>query len=104
MMRETRVEQYLTELARGAGGDSYKLTPTTAGLPDRIVLLPGGRIIFVELKVKLLEEPRPVQKLWHRRAWDRYQVPVVLLHGTAECAAWRDAGFPTPYVCDCMSE
>lgn len=33
------------------GGEAYKWTsPGNDGVPDRIVMLPGGRLIFVELK------------------------------------------------------
>ena len=49
-MRERVVEQRLTSSVKSLGGWSVKLLPSVAGLPDRIVLLPGGRIEFVELK------------------------------------------------------
>lgn len=49
-MRERVVERRLTEQIKAVGGWSVKLLPSVAGLPDRIVLLPGGRIFFVELK------------------------------------------------------
>lgn len=49
-MRERRVEAALSAEAKRLGGWAVKLLPAVAGLPDRMVLLPGGRIIFVELK------------------------------------------------------
>ncbi len=49
-MRERRVEAELRKRVASLGGWAVKLLPSVAGLPDRIVLLPGGRIIFVELK------------------------------------------------------
>ena len=49
-MRETRVERALTAVVKARSGWAVKLLPSVSGLPDRIVLLPGGRIIFVELK------------------------------------------------------
>lgn len=49
-MRETRVERALTTAVKARSGWAIKLLPSVAGLPDRLVLLPGGRIIFVELK------------------------------------------------------
>lgn len=49
-MRENRVERELTRQVKDLGGWAIKLLPSVAGLPDRIVLLPGGRIFFVELK------------------------------------------------------
>lgn len=50
-MREKDIEQYLVKQAKAAGGKAYKWTsPGNAGVPDRIVMLPGGRVAFVELK------------------------------------------------------
>ena len=50
-MRERSVERYLREKVKQAGGWAIKLTPVgTAGVPDRIVIWPGGRIDFVECK------------------------------------------------------
>lgn len=50
-MRENRVEARLTKMVKDSGGWALKFTsPGTAGVPDRIVIAPGGRICFVELK------------------------------------------------------
>ena len=49
-MREKRVEQVLGTGVKARGGWAIKLLPSVSGLPDRMVLLPGGRLIFVELK------------------------------------------------------
>ena len=49
-MREKKVEQALTRRAKGLGGWAIKILPSVSGLPDRMVLLPGSRVIFVELK------------------------------------------------------
>ena len=50
-MLESRVERALVDGVRKAGGWALKLTsPGNAGVPDRLVLVPGGQIIFVELK------------------------------------------------------
>lgn len=40
----------MTKGVKARGGWAVKLLPSVAGLPDRMVLLPGGRVIFVELK------------------------------------------------------
>lgn len=50
MVRESVVENYLHQRVKALGGWTYKIAPTTAGLPDRMVVLPGGRILLVELK------------------------------------------------------
>lgn len=50
-MLEKTVEAYLVERVRALGGTAYKFTsPARANVPDRIVILPPGRIYFVELK------------------------------------------------------
>lgn len=50
-MRENVIESYLVKKVKEAGGRAYKfVSPGNAGVPDRLVLLPGGKIAFVELK------------------------------------------------------
>ncbi len=49
-MKESRVEKVLGWEVKDRGGWAIKFLPSVSGLPDRIVLLPGGRIYFVELK------------------------------------------------------
>ena len=51
-MREKDVEQKLVKAVKLAGGLCIKFTsPGFDGAPDRLVLLPFGRIAFIELKV-----------------------------------------------------
>lgn len=50
-MQERRIEQRLVAMVRQHGGLALKLTsPNIAGVPDRLVLLPGGKVVFVEVK------------------------------------------------------
>ena len=50
-MREQVVETYLREQVRAAGGRAYKfVSPGNAGVPDRLVLWPNGRVVFAEMK------------------------------------------------------
>lgn len=66
-MRESEVERILVEGVKKLGGKAYKWTsPGNAGVPDRIVFLPGGRVIFVELKTDRGVLSR-VQKAQHRQ-------------------------------------
>lgn len=52
-MLEREIENYLNDNIKKLGGRAYKfVSPGNRGVPDRIILLPGGRIIFVELKTK----------------------------------------------------
>ncbi|MDE9455735.1 VRR-NUC domain-containing protein, partial [Xenorhabdus bovienii] len=50
-----------------AGGIAYKfVSPGRRSVPDRICILPGGRILFVECKAPG-EKPRPDQLREHER-------------------------------------
>lgn len=50
-VREKDVERHLRDKVKAAGGRAYKfVSPGNDGVPDRIVVLPGGRVYFVELK------------------------------------------------------
>lgn len=50
-MRESDIESYLRDEIKKLKGKAYKfISPGNAGVPDRLVLFPGGRVIFVELK------------------------------------------------------
>ena len=65
-MREKFVEHKLVERTRAIGGICPKLvSPGMDGMPDRMVLLPGGYIGFVEVKAPG-KEPRPLQVARHR--------------------------------------
>lgn len=65
-MREKQVEQKLVKAVKAAGGICPKLvSPGMDGMPDRMVLLPGCRIGFVEVKAPG-QKPRPLQEQRHR--------------------------------------
>lgn len=65
-MREKVIEQKLVKAVKVAGGIAPKLvSPGFDGMPDRMVLMPGGRIGFVEVKAPG-EKPRPLQASRHR--------------------------------------
>lgn len=50
-MRESEVEHQFVEAVRAAGGQALKFTSQSMnGVPDRLVLLLGGKCAFVELK------------------------------------------------------
>jgi hypothetical protein len=65
-VRERRVEKTFNQAIRGRGGWAIKLLPSVSGLPDRLVLLPGGRVIFAELKAPT-GTVEPHQTVVHRR-------------------------------------
>lgn len=50
-MRESDIEAYFRDRVKEMGGIAYKfVSPGHNGVPDRMVCLPGGKTIFVELK------------------------------------------------------
>ena len=60
-MREKQIESKLVKAVRDVGGMSPKLvSPGMAGMPDRMILLPGCRIAFVEVKAPG-KKPRQLQ-------------------------------------------
>ena len=87
MVRETReseVEGYLKRRLCGLGIDCVKYVPDQLpGMPDRMLLLPDGKVMWVELKtdggrVSPLQMYRHawLRKLGHdvRVVWDKQQV------------------------------
>lgn len=61
MMREKEIEQKLVRAVKAAGGICPKwVSPGMDGVPDRIVLLPGMKIGFVEVKAPG-QKPRLLQ-------------------------------------------
>lgn len=85
-MLESAVEAVFAKRVRELGGLSFKFAPLHAGNPDRIVLMPGGVIIFVELKADggRLD---PAQVLWHRRA-AALGIVVHVVTGAKEARTW----------------
>ena len=77
-MREKTVEAKLVRAVKAAGGICPKLvSPGMAGMPDRLVLLPDGKMGFVEVKAPG-EKPRPLQTARHRiLEWLGYRVYVL---------------------------
>ena len=65
-MREKAIEQKFRAAVKAAGGLALKFaSPGFDGVPDRLALLPGGRMAFVEVKAPG-EKPRPLQLARHR--------------------------------------
>jgi len=66
-VRERNIETYLRDQVRKAGGAAMKwVSPGNSGVPDRIVIMPGGRIVFVELKAPG-RKPTQLQLVQHER-------------------------------------
>ena len=66
-MREREIEANFVRKIKAAGGWAVKfVSPGCAGMPDRLVLLPDGRLFFAELKAPG-ERPRPLQMRRHEQ-------------------------------------
>lgn len=64
---EKTVEAYLREQVRKTGGLALKLVcPGWTGVPDRLILMPGGRVYFAETKDRG-KTPKRRQKYVHSR-------------------------------------
>ena len=65
-MLEKTIERKLVAATKAIGGIAPKfVSPGYDGMPDRIILLPNGKMGFVELKAKG-KKPRPLQEARHR--------------------------------------
>lgn len=61
-MQEQKIERKLKKEIELIGGKALKfVSPGESGVPDRIVLLPHGRVIFIELKAPG-KKPEPLQE------------------------------------------
>jgi hypothetical protein len=64
-MREKAIERKLVQSVTHMGGLALKFTsPGLAGVPDRLLLFPEGKIAFVEMKAPG-KQPTPLQRLRH---------------------------------------
>lgn len=65
-MRERDIENYLVSRVKGLGGMAFKWSsPSHRGVPDRIIILPHGLVIAVEVKA-LGKRPTKLQQFNHR--------------------------------------
>ena len=64
---EKNIERYLRRRVEAAGGECWKwVSPGRTGVPDRIVIFPGGVIAFAETK-DCGKKERPVQRAVQNR-------------------------------------
>ena len=66
-MRERTLERKLTQSVANMGGLALKfVSPGMAGVPDRLLLFPEGKIAFVEMKAPG-KHPTGLQRLRHEQ-------------------------------------
>jgi hypothetical protein len=86
-LREAQLEEIFRRRVRQVlRGVVSKLAPTTAGMPDRLVILPEGRLYLVELKTET-GVLSPIQKEWHQRV-KALGTPVYVLYGGEDIRQW----------------
>ena len=80
-LREREIEKKLVTAVKAAGGLALKfVSPGWSGAPDRIVLLPGGKAGFVEVKAPG-KKPRPLQ-VRRKKQLEQMGFKVFVLDGT----------------------
>ncbi len=90
-MRESAIERHLVSIVRKLGGECLKFTsPGRRHVNDRLVLLPGGRVWFIELK-QPGAKPRPGQVRFHGRLFE-LRCNWVVFDTKEQIDAWAGAG------------
>ena len=65
-MKERDIERQFRDMVKACGGLALKLVcPGFDGMPDRLILMPEGRVSFAEIK-RPGAVPRPLQEARHR--------------------------------------
>ncbi|NLB89657.1 MAG: VRR-NUC domain-containing protein [Clostridiales bacterium] len=73
-MLERTLEKNVCIYIKKLGGLAYKfVSPGRDGVPDRICVMPDGKVLFIELK-RPGEKPRPNQLKVHKDLQDRNQI------------------------------
>ena len=94
-MLEKRIEGKLKAALQARGALVYKfVSPGQAGVPDRLIVLPGGRCVFVELK-QLKGRMNELQK-WQIERLRTQGAEVYVVKGPEDAEALPGRLFPAP--------
>lgn len=92
-MKESAIEARLVRMVRDRGGLCYKfVSPGNPGVPDRIVITPGGRTIYVELKTEVGRLSN-LQK-WQRSELEKRGADIRVLKGLDQVKKFVEEVFP----------
>jgi len=84
---EKQIEEWLRKQVEKMGGEFYKfVSPGNNGVPDRIAVLPGGRIWFIELKADN-GVVAPLQK-WQLGKLTKLGANAIIIRGFDEAHDW----------------
>lgn len=100
-MLESKIEEWLNKQIKSLGGKSYKfVSPGNPGVPDRIYLLPDGRVYFVELK-RVIGKLSNVQ-IWQREQFQMMGTEIRVIYGMEQAKEFIDEIRTTqvPRVCN----
>ena len=82
-MRERDIEEWLVRQVRELGGIADKfVSPGNPGVPDRLIIIPGGHVIFVELKTEIGRMSN-IQK-WQRERYRKMGADFRIIKGKKE--------------------
>ena len=92
-MKESNIEVQLVKMVRSRGGLCYKfVSPGNPGVPDRIIITPAGRTVYVELKTEV-GRLAAIQKYQHEEIRKR-GADVRTLKGLDQVLAFVQEVFP----------
>ena len=92
-MRESSIESKLVRMVRERGGLCFKfISPGKPGVPDRIVITPAGRTVYVELKTEA-GRLAAIQK-WQHEELRKRGADVRTLKGLEQVKAFVEEVFP----------
>lgn len=92
-MKESQIEAKLVRMVRDRGGLCYKfVSPGNPGVPDRIVITPDGRSVYVELKTEV-GRLAAIQQ-WQQREMQKRCLDVRVLKGLPEVKAFVEEVMP----------
>ena len=92
-MLEKEIERRMVLEVKKRGGLCYKfVSPSNPGVPDRIVITPDGRVIFVELKTEIGRLSN-IQK-WQRSEMQKRGADVRVIKGWDAAKAFIEEIIP----------
>lgn len=86
-MRERDIEDWLRRRIESTGGIAFKFTSAgNDGVPDRIAILPGGQIWFIELKT--VSGKLSALQGWQIKRMKKRSARVAVIRGMDEARNW----------------
>lgn len=92
-MKESAIEARLVRMVRERGGLCYKfISPGNPGVPDRIIITPDGRTIYVELKTEVGR--LSAMQEWQHKELKKRNIDVRVLKGLNQVKEFVKEVFP----------